>query len=66
MASVIDKQSFFRLFDIATREPHSFLWVDLITSDERKRFHIGFDRPVLVNAAHQSDDASSDGFGPRI
>ena len=66
VASVIDKQSFFRLFDIATREPHSFLWVDLITSDDSKRFHINFDQPVLVNAVDQSDEHSANGGGPCI
>ena len=58
VASVIDKHTFFRLFDVATSRPHSFLWVDLVAKDERRRFRINFEQPVEIeNEPDLADNA---------
>ena len=48
LSALYDKKTLFELYNIATGEPHSFLYINLMAHDKRKMFFMNFDRQLVI------------------
>ena len=54
VSAVADKKTILDIYSMATREPYSFLYVNLRAKDRNLLFHIRFDKRIEVE--DQSND----------
>jgi Cdc6-like AAA superfamily ATPase len=48
LSALYDKKTLMELYNIATEEPHSFLYINLVAKDKKDLFHMNFDRKLVV------------------
>ena len=48
VSAVADKKTILDIYNLATREPYSFLYVNLRAKDRNQLFHIRFDKRIEV------------------
>lgn len=56
----MEYDEFKRLFNIATKGKHSWIFLDKKTDDDALKVRIGFDRPLKITKFKESDDDDSD------
>jgi hypothetical protein len=49
LSALYDKKTLLELYNIATGEPHSFLYINLMAHDKRKMFFMCFDRQLVID-----------------
>jgi Cdc6-like AAA superfamily ATPase len=49
LSALADKKTLLEIYNLATQEPHSFLYINLMAKDINDMFHIRFDRKILLD-----------------
>ena len=48
MSAVLDKKTLLQLYNIATSEPHSFLYIKLTESNKNDMFYINLNKKLVI------------------
>ena len=49
VSAVYDKNTFFKMYQFATQEPYSFLYIRLIAKDANEMFYLRLDKALIPN-----------------
>ena len=49
LSALYPKKTLLELYNMATSEPHSFLYVNLVAKDKKDMFYMNYDRKLIVN-----------------
>jgi hypothetical protein len=49
VSAVVDKKTLLELYNIATSEPYSFLYVNLVAKNKNDMFYIRFDKKMMID-----------------
>ena len=49
------KKTLLELYNIATSEPHSFLYINLVAKDKKDMFFMNYDRKLIVDDSNDPD-----------
>jgi hypothetical protein len=49
LSALYPKKTLLELYNIATSEPHSFLYINLVAKDKNDMFYMNYDRKLIVN-----------------
>ena len=49
VSAVTDKKTLLELYNIATYEPYSFLYVNLVAKSKNDMFYIRFDKKMIID-----------------
>ena len=48
LSALYDKKTLLELYNIATDEPHSFLYINLVAKNKQEMFFMNFDRKLVI------------------
>ena len=48
LSALYDKKTLLQLYNIATDEPHSFLYINLVAKNKQEMFFMNFDRMLVI------------------
>jgi hypothetical protein len=48
LSALYDKKTLHELYNIATHEPHSFLYINLMAKDKKDMFYVRFEHKLIV------------------
>jgi hypothetical protein len=48
LSALYDKKTLLQLYNIATDEPHSFLYINLVAKNKSEMFFMNFDRKLVI------------------
>ena len=49
LSALYPKKTLLELYNLATSEPHSFLYINLVAKDKKEMFYMNFDRKLMVD-----------------
>ena len=49
LSALYPKKTLLELYNMATSEPHSFLYINLVAKDKKDMFYMNYDRKLIVN-----------------
>ena len=49
LSALYDKKTLLQLYNIATAEPHSFLYINLVAKNKADMFYMNFDRKLVID-----------------
>jgi len=48
LSALYDKKTLLELYNLATSEPHSFLYINLVAKDKKEMFMMSLDRKLVI------------------
>lgn len=60
LSALYDKKTLHELYNIATHEPHSFLYINLIAKDKKDMFYVRFEHKLIVEDNQARDNHLKD------
>ena len=55
LAAVYDKKTLLEMYKVATNDPYSFLYVNLVAKKKEDMFFVRFDKKMIVNRDDTDD-----------
>jgi hypothetical protein len=55
LSALYPKKTLLELYNIATSEPHSFLYINLVAKNKKDMFFMNYDRKLVVDDGDEPD-----------